>query len=159
MTKPVITRREFVRDGTLAAAGAALGLTATYTVQAGNPSKADTSKILNYNSDMEYRRCGRSGMMISAVCMGGHWKRIEQAIGPNKGPGSPEFDKNRRDVVTRCIERGINYIDACVGGEVKAYAQALKGRRDRMYLGYSWYESEVRFAPWRTFEQAEKELR
>ena len=25
----------------------------------------------------------------------------------------PDFQKNRYDVVTRCIERGINYIDAC----------------------------------------------
>ena len=133
----------------------ALGLTATYTVHAGNPAKADTSKILNYNSDMEYRRCGRTGLMISAACLGGHWKRIEQVVG-SKGDHAADFDKNRYDVVTRCIERGFNYIDACVGSEVMAYARALKGRRDRMYLGYSWCESEVRSLAWRTFEQLKK---
>ena len=25
-----------------------------------------------------------------------------------------------------------------------AYSKALKGRRDKMYLGYSWYEAEMR---------------
>jgi len=147
-----VTRREFVRDGALAAAAVAVGLTPTYTVQAGNPDKADTGKILNYNPDMEYRRCGRTNLMVSAVCMGGHWKRIELAVPRVKqganwmgvGLGNPKFEENRYDVVTRCIERGINYIDACVGCEVLAYAKALKGRRDKMYLGYSWCEGEMR---------------
>jgi predicted aldo/keto reductase-like oxidoreductase len=56
-------------------------------------------------------------------------------------------------VVSRCIERGINYIDACTGEEVTAYSKALKGRRDKMYLGYSWYQNEIRFAAWRKFEK------
>ena len=140
-----LNRREFVRDAAVAAAAT---LTATYTVRAGNPEKADTSKIINYNPDMEYRRCGKTGMMVSAVCLGGHWKRIDVVA-----KGHEAFEKNRYDVVTRCIERGINYIDACCGGEVMAYAKALKGRRDKMYLGYSWYENEVRFGDWRTFDK------
>ncbi len=37
--------------------------------------KPDTSKILNYNPAMEYRRLGKTNLMVSAVCMGGHWKR------------------------------------------------------------------------------------
>ena len=35
--------------------------------------------------------------------------------------------KNRHDVVSRCIERGINYIDACVGGEVHGLQQGPQG--------------------------------
>jgi aryl-alcohol dehydrogenase-like predicted oxidoreductase len=54
------------------------------------------------------------------------------------------FQQNRYDVVTRCIERGINYIDACTGAEIQAYSKALEGRRDQMYLGWSWYEREAR---------------
>lgn len=161
MADMTLTRRKFVRDGALAAAGAAVGLTATYTVHAGNPDKADTAKILSYNPDMEYRRCGKTGMMISAVCLGGHWKRVDKVVsGPRKGegwfglgPGNPEFEKNRHDVVTRCIERGINYIDACWDNEVIAYSKALKGRRDKMHLGFSWGPKEVRFRDWRTFEK------
>ena len=132
--------------------GTFAGLTATYTVAAGNPEKADTSKILNYNADMEYRRCGKTNWMVSAVCLGGHWKRVNKVV-PDLFKGeswlginvnNPEFEKNRHDVVTRCIERGINYIDACTSPEVLAYAKALRGRRDKMYLGYSWYEREMR---------------
>lgn len=142
--KAKLTRREFVRESAAAAAGIGVGLTATYTVAAGNPGRADTSKILNYNPDMEYRRCGKTDLMISAVCLGGHWKRINTVV-----PDRSDFDKNRYDVVSRCIERGINYIDACTGGEVMAYTKALRGRRDKMYLGYSWYEHESRRAQWR----------
>ena len=64
----VLSRRQFVRDSATAAAGIAVGLKATYTVRAGNPDREDTSKILNYNPDMEYRRCGKTDLMISAVC-------------------------------------------------------------------------------------------
>ncbi len=142
------TRRQFVRDSAVATAGLAIGLTPTFTVHANNPEKADTSKILNYNPDMEYRRCGKTNLMISAVCLGGHWKRIDKVA-----PKPADFEKNRYDVVTRCIERGINYIDACTGGEVMAYSKALKGRREQMYLGYSWYENESRFEQWRSFEK------
>jgi aryl-alcohol dehydrogenase-like predicted oxidoreductase len=147
-THPV-TRREFVRD---AAAGAALALAGTSVVRAGNPEKADTGKILNYNPDMEYRRCGKTNLMVSAVCLGGHWKRVDVVLQRKQtgggwlsaGVGSPEFDKNRADVVTRCIERGINYVDACVGSEIMAYSKALKGRRDKMYFGFSLAEGEMR---------------
>jgi aryl-alcohol dehydrogenase-like predicted oxidoreductase len=163
MDNPRVSRREFVRDGAVAAAGMAAALTATRTVHAGNPEKADTSKILNYNSDMEYRRCGRTNLMVSAVCLGGHWKRINQAIGGKVDPGCSfssldraEFHQNRYDVVSRCIERGINYIDACVGSEVLAYSRALKGRRDKMCLGYSWSENEMRIEPWRTFDKLKR---
>jgi len=145
MAETHVTRREFVRDGALAAAGMAVGLSATYTVQAGNPQRAETGKILNYNPDMEYRRCGKTNMMVSAVCLGGHWKRIDVVV-----PERSDFDRNRYDVVTRCMERGVNYIDACVGEEVRAYSKALKGRRDKMYLGYSFCESEVRNGSFRT---------
>lgn len=164
MTDPRLTRRQFTSDTALAAAGLALGLTATRTIQAGNPARDDTSKIPSYNPEMEYRRCGRTGMMMSAVCMGGHWKRVDKVLPktskdgkPNGwlrvGSGNPDFDKNRADVVSRCIDRGINYIDACWANEVIAYSKALKGRRDKMYLGYSWGVTEVRFPEWRTFKK------
>jgi len=99
-----LTRRDFVRDTALATAGAALGLTATKTVRAGNPTGDDTSKIVSYNPEMEYRRCGKTDMMISAVCLGVHWNLIDRVL-PRKadgqgwldvGAGVPEFDENRR---------------------------------------------------------------
>jgi aryl-alcohol dehydrogenase-like predicted oxidoreductase len=161
-----VTRRDFVRDSATVAAGAAFGLMAPIHVRAGNPDKSDTSKILNYNPDMEYRRCGRTNWMISAVCMGGHWKRVDTVVSRVRrgsgwidiGQGNPEFEKNRHDVVSRCIDRGINYIDACVGCEVNAYSKALKGRRDKMHLGYSWCEKEMRNPAQRTFKALKKSM-
>jgi aryl-alcohol dehydrogenase-like predicted oxidoreductase len=146
------TRRDFVKTGAAAAAGIAVGVTPAYTVYAGNPTDEKTDGIMNYNEQMEYRRAGKTEMMISAVCLGGHWKRANTVVpGLFEGKSwlsadltSSDFEKNRYDVVTQCIERGINYIDACTMQEVIMYAKALKGRRDKMHLGFSWYQKEMR---------------
>ena len=160
-----VTRRRFVRDGALSAATLASGLTATKTVYAGNPSDDDTSGILNYNSDMEYRRCGRTGLMVSAACLGGHWKRLVEIIGGREPAGwmtekidRQDFQKNRHEVVSRCIDRGINYVDACCREEILAYSKALQGRRDKMYLGYSWHIWESRFQEWRSRKKLQEGL-
>ena len=146
-----VTRRRFVREGTAAAVGIAVGVRAarseTVSARPAPPATQPSvppSRILNYNQNMEYRRLGKTGLMISAIALGGHWKKLTPK------PGSEEFRKNRRDVLSACIDAGINYVDACVSREVLAYAEALRNRRDRMYLGYSWYEHEMRFAEWRT---------
>ena len=141
------SRRDFVRTSAAAAAGAAAGMAAS------NLSAADKKKILNYNENMEYRPWGKTGLMVSAVCLGGHWKRIDKVVPScNKGRGGwlgfdindPGFQKNRHDVVSKCIECGINYLDACTTQECRAYAKALEGRRDKMYFGFSWYQEEMR---------------
>jgi len=141
------SRREFVRTSAAAAAGAAAGLAASHL------SAADKQKILNYNENMEYRPWGRTGLMVSAVCLGGHWKRLDKVVPScNKGGrgwlsfdlNDPGFQKNRHDVISKCIEVGINYVDACTMQEVRAYAKALQGRRDKMYFGFSWYQKEMR---------------
>ena len=150
MAENKVTRREFVRQSAVAAAGLAAA------VSAARAAEVDQKKILNHNPNMEYRRCGRTGLIVSAVAMGGHWKRIEK-MGRATGQGwlnadlnDKDFQKNRYDVVTRCMEVGINWIDACTVEEVKAYTLAVKGRRDKMYLGCSWYQREMRFDGFRT---------
>jgi predicted aldo/keto reductase-like oxidoreductase len=55
-------------------------------------------------------------------------------------------------VVTRCIESGINHIDACTKEEVLTYAEALRGRRESMFLAFSWYQEEMRNDKFRTTE-------
>ena len=120
--------------------------------------ESDVTKTRSYNPGMEYRRLGKTGIWVSAVCMGGHWKRIDKAIG-HTGKGifggdfnDPDFQKNRYDIVSQCIEVGINHIDACTIEEVRAYSKALQGRREAMYLGCSWYQNEIRNKNFRTAE-------
>ena len=152
-----LTRREFMRESAVAAAGLAVGLSAA----AGKSAAADNAaikKTRSYNPQMEYRPLGKTGLWVSAVCLGGHWKRVDVMV-PKVFEGgnwldaelnSPGFKKNRYDVVTRCIESGINYIDACTSEEVLTYAEALRGRREAMYLGCSWYQEEMRNGDFRT---------
>ena len=152
MAEDRLTRRQFVRESAAGAAAVAASTSLPNIVKVGNADQADTRSILNYNADMEYRQCGKTGWMVSAVCLGGHWKRVNLMVpGVFQGQSwlsanldDTGFQKNRYDVVTRCIERGINYIDACTGAEIQAYSKALEGRRDQMYLGWSWYEREAR---------------
>jgi aryl-alcohol dehydrogenase-like predicted oxidoreductase len=145
-----LTRREFVKESAFAAAGLAAAAAAAQAAE------TDTRKTLNYNPNMEYRRLGKTGLMVSAVCLGGHWKRIDKMVRQD-GQGwltanldDPGFQKNRYDTVTRCIEVGINYIDACWSNEVIAYTRAVKGRRDKIYMGFSWGDRELRFPEYRT---------
>ncbi|MEE9365616.1 MAG: aldo/keto reductase [Dehalococcoidales bacterium] len=134
-----LSRRAFLQKSSIVAAGTAACAIGAKSIAAKQPN---TSKILCYNPDMEYRRLGKTNLMVSAVCLGGHWKRIN-VMGQN-------FDRNRKDIVDRCMEVGINYIDACCRSEVLAYSRALKGRRDKMYMALSYCGKETRNPEFRT---------
>jgi len=126
-----VTRRQFMHNGAMVAAGVAVGLGAKTAVSA----PVNTSKILNYNQNMEYRRQGKTNLMVSAICLGGH---------------SRSNVEERTEIVSRAIDIGINYIDACTKGEVVRDAKALKGRRDKMYLALSHCGKETREPEYRT---------
>jgi len=144
MENKEVTRRKFMRDSAMAAAGLAVGLGATgaQSTHAGAASR----KPLSYNPNMEYRRLGKTGLDVSVVCLGGHWKRVDRVLSAT----GKTFAQNCRDVVSRCIDVGINYIDACCRGEVLAYSKALAGRRDKMYMALSYCGREVRDPEFRT---------
>lgn len=155
MANEKISRRELMRDTAAAAAGITAGLAAANQASAAEakpakpapaakePEKAKT-KTRSYNENMEYRRLGRTGLWISAVSIGGHWKRIPH---PH---GSEGFKKNRADVISACMDHGINYVDACAGAEVIAYAEAVGKKRDKIHFGYSFYEHEMRNKAWQS---------
>ena len=131
MDNKKVTRRRFMRDGAMAAASVAVGLGAVSQ----NAKAVNTSKILNYNPNMEYRRLGKTNLMISAVCLGGH---------------SRSNQTERNEIISRCIDAGINYVDSCSRGEVIRDAKALKGRREKMYMALSHCGHEVREKEYRT---------
>lgn len=131
MNSKSVTRRQFMHQAATTATGIAIGLGAAQIAKADD----STSKILSYNPDMEYRRLGKTNIMVSAVGLGGH---------------SRNNDKERSDIISRCMDAGVNYIDACWDNEVKRDAKALRGKRDKVYLALSHGAKEVRQEDCRT---------
>ena len=77
MDQDAVTRREFVRHTAAAAAGAAVAGEHHGPSGVAAPAQTtDVSKTRSYHENMEYRRLGRTGLMVSAVGIGGHVKRI-----------------------------------------------------------------------------------
>lgn len=143
MEKKNISRRTFLRNTSLAAAGAFAASVKAEECDSSEASKsADTSKILNYNEKMGYRRLGKTNLMVSEVSLGGHWKNREAgrywgSFANDEVP--PDVAKNRTEVISACIDVGINYLDITTPAECLAYGVALKGRRDKMYVGADDY--------------------
>ena len=158
MTEKKITRREFARNTAMAAGCVAAGMSGNFLATAADEETIE--KTRSYNPDMEYRRLGKTGLWVSAVCLGGHFKRIGEKIGhkidvhplPSDPAALEALRQNRYDVLTRCMEVGINYVDACTAGEIAVYGPALKGRRDKMYMGFAMWPDCPRKAEYRTAE-------
>ncbi len=141
MSNNKLSRRSFIRNTSLAAAGTITGAL-TGKARAGaccaGPQPDSSLKILNYNEKMHYRRLGKSGLMISEVSLGGHWKnrnagRYWDHFANEEVPA--DVAKNRSDVISACIDCGINYLDITTAAECLSYGVALKGRREKMYVG------------------------
>lgn len=121
MTESASSRREFLKT-TSAVAGGAI----TAAVEARPTSPADTSKIRNYNPKMGYRRLGKTGLMISEIGLGGH---------------TTEDVENRRAVLKKAAELGVNYVDNNIAEECDLYGKALGKDRDKWIIGFaSWPE-------------------
>ncbi|NUQ64145.1 MAG: aldo/keto reductase [Pirellulales bacterium] len=155
-----VSRRQFIHRMAAASAAAATapalqGVSASARQQP-QAVQAQIEKTRSYNPQMEYRRLGKTGLWISAVSMGGHWKRVDKIIrstnafagcetmGEVNASDMTAFTQNRADVVSACIDHGINSIDFAGALEPVAYGQALKGRREKMYIHWSMGAQELR---------------
>ncbi|MHC4441653.1 MAG: aldo/keto reductase [Planctomycetota bacterium] len=98
------------------------------------------SKILNYHPQMKYRKMGKTGLMVSEVSLGGHWKTRKGVDSGcwekfSKDEVPADVAKNRTEVISAAIDAGINYLDITTNAECLSYGVALKGRRQKMIVG------------------------
>jgi predicted aldo/keto reductase-like oxidoreductase len=136
MKNDKFSRRDFMRNGSLVAAGTLAGALAGEGQAATRP--VHTSRVLNFHPKMTYRRMGKTNLMVSEVSLGGHWKnrnagRYWDHFANEKVPD--DVAENRTDVISACIDSGINYLDITTAAECLCYGVALKGRREKMYVG------------------------
>ena len=149
-----MNRRDFLNRSMRVSAGALVGgVGGAGLVSAGQQQSTEVRKTRSYNPQMEYRRLGKTGLWVSAVCLGGHWKRINKIIGtaevdaytaPKDNSQLGPFLKNREEVVHYCMEQGVNCIDLAGDSEAEVYCRVLGTARDDIYLAYSHPASELR---------------
>ena len=145
MNNEDLSRRNFLRDTSIAAAATvavAMSTKAEASAKKDKNKKFDTSKILNYNPKMGYRRLGKTNLIISEVSLGGHWRAPwrDRSDGWWWGKFANEqvpedVAKNRTEVVSAAIDAGMNYLDLTGAEECLCYGAALKGRRGKMIVG------------------------
>lgn len=163
--KDQISRRDFFRATAVTAGAVTVGMGGNFVAAA--TDKTAIEKTRSYNPNMEYRRLGSTGIWVSAVCLGGHFKRVGDLTGhkiqgwerPADAAACQALDKNRDAVIGKCMDVGINLIDACTSGEVATYGPLLQGaRREKIYLnGGAWPECP-RDTKWRTKEKLMESL-
>ena len=115
-----LSRRQFNVAGVLLAAS---GLAAAAEPAAPAGDKPDPAKILNHNPKMGYRRLGKTGLWISEISLGGH---------------NPFEADNRKAVLTRAIELGVNFFDVGPIKECASYGEVCRTHklRDKFYISF-----------------------
>ncbi len=146
--KQRVSRREFHKAGSRMVAGAVTGAAAvSVAAETKTEPKMDPKNILGYNEQMGYRRLGKTNLWISEISLGGHCPLIPQNSNPLQNPA--DVVKNRKLVLAKAHELGINFFDTDMATECRIYGQALHELklRDKFYIS---------FDSWATGEQGER---
>jgi len=121
MQQDKLSRRDFLKQGSLA-----LGALATSAIAMSPPTAPAAAPSIdrghNYNPQMGYRRLGKTNIMLSEIGLGGH--------------GGTDL-KNREEVLARAAQLGINYLDTNMVVECELYGKALRGARNKWYIGFA----------------------
>jgi len=131
------SRRVFIRNTSLIVTGTVASVLNGQSQAYENSGSAEDEKILNYNPHMKYRRLGKTNLMIGEISIGGHWNNRTGGRGWGqvaKGELPEDVGKNRTEVISACIDHGMNYLDITTAFECLSYGVALKGRREKMYV-------------------------
>lgn len=113
-------RREFLQAG---AAGVA-------AITAAGAADAQTGKANVNTGGLPLRPLGRTGEMVSALCLGGHSSTNPQKLS----------EKESLHLIQRAVDEGITFMDNCwdyhdgVAEERMGKALAQDGRRDKVFL-------------------------
>jgi predicted aldo/keto reductase-like oxidoreductase len=157
MKEEKIKRRAFLGQSAGVVAGVSLASTGDSNAGDSTDKPAtDPSTILNYHPQMHYRRLGKTDLHLSEVSLGGHWR--------NRGGGGHwgrfakdevprDVAKNRTEVVSACIDAGINMVDITTSAECCSYGVALKGRREKFYVNADDHSLCIRVPENRTVEK------
>lgn len=97
---------------------------------------------------MRFRELGRTGLRISAVGLGGHWRTPDGRRYLDHLPDDDDIPadlvNSRAEVVAFCRDAGVNYIDITTAAECSVYGRALAGCRDRFIVGADDYQWSAR---------------
>jgi aryl-alcohol dehydrogenase-like predicted oxidoreductase len=117
-----LNRRDFLKRSSFILGSLVAGAPGLASPQAADSKTARIDRGHNYHPRMGYRRLGKTNIMISEIGLGGHW-----------GTGV----KNREGVLARAADLGVNYVDTNLVSECELHGQALKGMRDKWYIGFA----------------------
>ena len=146
------TRRDFVKTvSAVVVSGSA--------VSKAWPDGLAAAEVLNYSPKMNYRRLGKTELMISEIALGGHG-----AVGYDE-----RAVQNRIPVLERAVELGMNYVDTNISQECDLYGQAMarssNARREKWFIGFASSADhkierlEDRLSPTKMMESIEDRLR
>jgi len=93
---------------------------------------------------VKYRRLGKTNLMVSEVSLGGH----DWGLDGKPGIGTPEYRKERLEVIKKALDLGVNFVDTTNNYEGETLGQRLKqlNVREKFIIAYGESDNFVRNA-------------